>query len=188
MFLGHLVHLKAKARGDNSMPEKREPLEDAEGAVPQGPRDRAKEGTRVLGRRSLHSSPRWGKPATWRRATGGLTTETSRCARRLATWGPVPAGEPPVPACRPARARARRRCSTDDGMRPLSFYPLSVATGERFGRHGQIHQEQTEVGPVAERVKGVIVAVDKVAAVSHRDGLVQQVHRRVGLAPRLGGR
>jgi len=42
MFLGHLVHLKAKARGDNSMPEKREPLEDAEGAVPQDPRDRAK--------------------------------------------------------------------------------------------------------------------------------------------------
>ena len=42
MFLGHLVHLKAKARGDNSMPEKREPLEDAEGAVPQDPRDKAK--------------------------------------------------------------------------------------------------------------------------------------------------
>jgi hypothetical protein len=42
MFLGHLVYLKAKARGDNSMPEKREPLEDAEGAVPQDPRDRAK--------------------------------------------------------------------------------------------------------------------------------------------------
>jgi hypothetical protein len=41
-FLGHLVHLTAKARGDNSMPEKREPLEDAEGAVPQDPRDRAK--------------------------------------------------------------------------------------------------------------------------------------------------
>src|SRR5665811_2078886 len=31
--------------------------------------------------RSLHSSPRWGKPATWRRETGGLTTETSRYAR-----------------------------------------------------------------------------------------------------------
>jgi hypothetical protein len=42
MLLGHLVDLKAKARGDNSMPEKREPLEDAEGAVPQDPRDRAK--------------------------------------------------------------------------------------------------------------------------------------------------
>jgi hypothetical protein len=42
MFLGHLVYLKAKAGGDNSMPEKREPLEDAEGAVPQDPRDRAK--------------------------------------------------------------------------------------------------------------------------------------------------
>ena len=44
MFLGHRVYLKAKARGDNSMPEKREPLEDAEGAVPQDPRDRAKAG------------------------------------------------------------------------------------------------------------------------------------------------
>ena len=44
MFLGHLVYLKAKAGGDNSMPEKREPLEDAEGAVPQDPRDRAKAG------------------------------------------------------------------------------------------------------------------------------------------------
>ena len=44
MFLGHLVDLKAKARGDKSMPEKREPLEDAEGAVLQDPRDRAKAG------------------------------------------------------------------------------------------------------------------------------------------------
>jgi hypothetical protein len=42
MLLGHLVDLKAKAGGDNSMPEKREPLEDAEGAVLQDPRDRAK--------------------------------------------------------------------------------------------------------------------------------------------------
>ena len=42
MLLGHLVYLKAKAGGDNSMPEKREPLEDAEGAVLQGPRDRVK--------------------------------------------------------------------------------------------------------------------------------------------------
>jgi hypothetical protein len=42
MFLGHRVYLKAKAGGENSMPEKREPPEDAEGAVPQDPRDRAK--------------------------------------------------------------------------------------------------------------------------------------------------
>ena len=42
MFLGHLVHLKAKAGGDNSMPEKRGSLEDAEGAVPQDPRETAK--------------------------------------------------------------------------------------------------------------------------------------------------
>ena len=42
MFLGHLVDLKAKAGGDKSMPEKREPLEDAEGAVPQDPRDTAR--------------------------------------------------------------------------------------------------------------------------------------------------
>ena len=44
MLLGHPIDLKAKAGGDNSMPEKREPLEDAEGAVPQDPRDRAKAG------------------------------------------------------------------------------------------------------------------------------------------------
>src|SRR6516165_3295742 len=44
MFLGHLVDLKAKAGGDKSMPEKREPLEDAEGAVLQDSRDRAKAG------------------------------------------------------------------------------------------------------------------------------------------------
>jgi hypothetical protein len=44
MFLGHQADLKAKARGDNSMPEKREPLEDAEGAVLQDPHDRAKAG------------------------------------------------------------------------------------------------------------------------------------------------
>jgi hypothetical protein len=42
MFLGHLVYLRAKAGGEKSMPEKREPLEDAEGAVPQDPRDKAK--------------------------------------------------------------------------------------------------------------------------------------------------
>jgi len=48
MFLGHLVHLKAKAGGDNSMPEKREPPEDAEGAVLQDPRDRAKAGLRAV--------------------------------------------------------------------------------------------------------------------------------------------
>src|SRR4051794_31245832 len=44
MFLGHLVYLRAKAGGENSMPEKREPLGDAESAVPQDPRDRAKAG------------------------------------------------------------------------------------------------------------------------------------------------
>src|SRR5262249_46299076 len=43
-FLGHRVNLKAKAGGDKSMPEKRGSLEDAKGAAPQGPRDRAKAG------------------------------------------------------------------------------------------------------------------------------------------------
>ena len=42
MLLGHPINLKAKAGGDKSMSEKRGPLEDAEGAVPQDPRDRAK--------------------------------------------------------------------------------------------------------------------------------------------------
>ena len=44
MLLGHPIHLKAKAGGEKSMSEKREPLEDAEGAVLQDPRDRAKAG------------------------------------------------------------------------------------------------------------------------------------------------
>ena len=44
MLLGHPIDLKAKAGGEKSMSEKREPLEDAEGAVPQDPRDRAKAG------------------------------------------------------------------------------------------------------------------------------------------------
>jgi hypothetical protein len=43
-FLGHRVHLTAKARGEKSMPEKRGMLEDAKGVAPQGPRDRAKAG------------------------------------------------------------------------------------------------------------------------------------------------
>ena len=42
MFLGHLVYLKAKAGGDNSMPEKRGSLQGAEGVAPQDPRDKAK--------------------------------------------------------------------------------------------------------------------------------------------------
>src|SRR5260370_30779376 len=43
-LLGHLVYLKAKARGEKSMPEKREVLEHAEGAAPQDPCDKAKAG------------------------------------------------------------------------------------------------------------------------------------------------
>ena len=42
MLLGHPINLKAKARGERSMSEKQGSLEDAEGAVLQDPRDRAK--------------------------------------------------------------------------------------------------------------------------------------------------
>ena len=42
MLLGHPIDLKAKAGGEKSMSEKRGSLEDAEGAAPQDPRDRAK--------------------------------------------------------------------------------------------------------------------------------------------------
>ena len=42
MLLGHPIDLKAKARGENSMPEKQEMLEDAEDMVLQDPRDMAK--------------------------------------------------------------------------------------------------------------------------------------------------
>jgi hypothetical protein len=44
VFLGHRVYLKAKARGEKSMPEKRGSLEDTKGAAPQDPRDKAKAG------------------------------------------------------------------------------------------------------------------------------------------------
>ena len=44
MLLGHPIDLKAKAGGERSMSEKRGTLEDAEGVVPQDPRDRAKAG------------------------------------------------------------------------------------------------------------------------------------------------
>jgi hypothetical protein len=40
--LGHRVYLKAKARGEKSMPEKQESPEGAYDAVLQGPRDKAK--------------------------------------------------------------------------------------------------------------------------------------------------
>jgi hypothetical protein len=42
MLLGHPIDLKAKAGGEKSMSEKRGSLGDAEGAVLQDPRDRAK--------------------------------------------------------------------------------------------------------------------------------------------------
>ena len=42
MLLGHPIHLKAKAGGEKSMSEKQGLLEDAEGAVPQDPCERAK--------------------------------------------------------------------------------------------------------------------------------------------------
>ena len=42
MLLGHPIDLKVKAGGEKSMSEKRGSLEDAQGALPQGPRDRAK--------------------------------------------------------------------------------------------------------------------------------------------------
>jgi hypothetical protein len=42
MLLGHPIDLKAKAGGEKSMSEERGAPEDAEGAVPRDPRDRAK--------------------------------------------------------------------------------------------------------------------------------------------------
>lgn len=41
-FLGRLVYLDAKARGDKSMPGKRWPSGGVQGGAPQGPRDMAK--------------------------------------------------------------------------------------------------------------------------------------------------
>jgi hypothetical protein len=51
MLLGHPIDLKAKAGGEKSLSEKQGSLEDAEGAVLQDPRERAKAGlpeSRVL--------------------------------------------------------------------------------------------------------------------------------------------
>jgi hypothetical protein len=44
MLLGHPIDLKAKAGAEKSISEKRGSLEDAEGAAPQDPRERAKAG------------------------------------------------------------------------------------------------------------------------------------------------
>jgi hypothetical protein len=44
VFLGHLAHLNAKARGDQSMPGKRWPSGGVQGGVPRDPRDMAKAG------------------------------------------------------------------------------------------------------------------------------------------------
>jgi len=48
MLLSHPIHLKAKAGGEKSTSEKRETLEDAEGAVLQDPRDMAKAALRAV--------------------------------------------------------------------------------------------------------------------------------------------
>src|SRR3954469_5861086 len=58
MLLGHLVDLRAKAGGEKSMPEKRETLEGAEGAVPQDPRDRAKAASPEPRSPAVQSHPR----------------------------------------------------------------------------------------------------------------------------------
>ena len=42
MTRGATAYLAAKAKGDRSMPSKREPSEDVYGAVPQGPRAMAR--------------------------------------------------------------------------------------------------------------------------------------------------
>ena len=52
---------------------------------------------------------------------------------------------------------------------------------ERLLGHGQVHHQQPEVGPVAERVERSL-GKDRVGvAESQGRGLAQQVHRRVGL-------
>jgi len=42
MLLSHPIYLKMKVGGEKGISEKRTPLEDAEGDVPQGPCDMAK--------------------------------------------------------------------------------------------------------------------------------------------------
>lgn len=65
VFLGHLVHLDAKARGDKSMPGKWWPSGGVQGGVPRDPRDRAKAGlleAQSPAVKSAHPSERRLKP------------------------------------------------------------------------------------------------------------------------------
>ena len=84
MLLGHLVDLKAKAGGEKSMPEKRETLEGAEGAVPQDPRDRAKAG--LPESQSPAVQPHTRCYSVWTQRHQGRTVKLSR-------WPPPPEGD-----------------------------------------------------------------------------------------------
>jgi hypothetical protein len=90
--LGHLLHLKAKAGGDKSRSAKQETSEGADGAVLQGPRERAKAvglAPQSPGVEPAHASPqrlRAVRPgaarSTFADRTRGLTADRSRTDAR----------------------------------------------------------------------------------------------------------
>jgi hypothetical protein len=57
----------------------------------------------------------------------------------------------------------------------------SGCRGKGFSWQGQIHHHQPEVVVGAEPVEGGLVAVDGGVAEDHADGLLQQLHRSVGV-------
>ena len=64
----------------------------------------------------------------------------------------------------------------------------SIGSAERLGREHEVHHQELEVGPVAERVEGRFGPVSVGVAVAHRDCLGQQGHGRLRFGGRVGGR
>ena len=111
MFLGHRVNLKAKAGGEKSMPEKRGPLEDAKGAAPQGPRDRAKAGL----------------PEPQSPAVKNAHSPLRRLQRGTTRGGPFAFCGPPPP---PGKAMANEVIEGDEWGAYVTLDPFST-TGTR---------------------------------------------------------
>ena len=115
MFLGHRVDLKAKARGEKSMPEKREPPEGADGAVSQDPRDRAK--ARLPESQSPAVQPH------------------TRCDSALAQRGQGP----PVPRFAGRHLRLARRWPAKP-LKGMSGAPTSRSTRSAPTEHGMAYR------------------------------------------------
>jgi hypothetical protein len=58
---------------------------------------------------------------------------------------------------------------------------------EGKGPHGQVHDQQPEVGAVAEGGQAGVVLVGGPVAVAQRRGLAEELHRPAGVAEALAG-